>query len=82
MLRGLRLLSAGHVVVTERLHGHVLCLLAGIPHVVLDNSYGKVRAFVEAWTAGHPLVRWADDSVSAAGAARQAQGALPGAQDP
>ena len=41
---GCRLLSRGRVVITDRLHAHILCLLLGIPHVLLDNSYGKVRA--------------------------------------
>ncbi|MFZ0529029.1 MAG: polysaccharide pyruvyl transferase family protein [Propionicimonas sp.] len=35
-------------VVTNRLHGHVLACLAGVPHWVADNSYGKVsRIFTE-----------------------------------
>ena len=58
MRRGSRTLSAGRVVVTNRLHAHILCLLLGIPHIVLDNSYGKVRAVFEAWTHASPLVEW------------------------
>jgi exopolysaccharide biosynthesis predicted pyruvyltransferase EpsI len=57
---GTRLLSRGRVVITDRLHGHVLALLLGIPHVVLDNIYGKCRAVWETWTADFALVRWAD----------------------
>ena len=49
---GLRLLSRGEIVVTDRLHAHILCLLLGIPHVVLDNSYGKISTFIDAWTNG------------------------------
>lgn len=48
--RGCRLLSSGRVVVTDRLHGHILCTLMGIPHVLLDNSYGKLRHFYDTWT--------------------------------
>lgn len=55
--RGLRLLSRGEHIVTDRLHGHILALLLGIPHTVLDNDYGKVSAYVAAWTATSPLVR-------------------------
>lgn len=47
---GCRLLGRGRVVVTDRLHGHILCLLLGIVHVVLDNSYAKVSGFHEKWT--------------------------------
>lgn len=53
---GLRLLAQGRVVVTDRLHGHVLSLLLGIPHVALDNSYGKLFGFLDAWTGRIPLV--------------------------
>ena len=56
---GRRMLCQGRVVVTDRLHGHILCLLLGIPHVLVDNSYGKLRGFVDAWTAGAPGVRFA-----------------------
>lgn len=62
--RGCRLLSRGRVAVVDRLHGHILCLSMGIPHVLVDNSYGKVRAFFEAWTKDAPGVRfcreWSD----------------------
>lgn len=55
---GIDLLASGRAVVTDRLHGHVLCVLLAIPHVFLDNSYGKNKAFHERWTAGVPTVRW------------------------
>ncbi|UVO49038.1 polysaccharide pyruvyl transferase family protein [Sphingomonas sp. SUN019] len=49
--RGLAMLSQGDVVVTDRLHAHILSLLLDIPHVLLDNSYGKVAGFADQWTA-------------------------------
>ena len=58
--RGIELLASGRLVVTDRLHGHVLCVLLGIPHVLLDNRYGKNRALYEAWTHDVPFVRWAE----------------------
>lgn len=48
--RGLAMLSAGEIVVTDRLHAHILSLLLDIPHVLLDNSYGKVAGFADQWT--------------------------------
>ncbi len=54
--RGCDLLSRGRVVVTDRLHAHILCTMLGIPHVVLDNNYGKVQNFIAAWTSGSALV--------------------------
>jgi pyruvyl transferase EpsO len=60
LARGCRQLSAGRVVVTTRLHGHLLALLLGIPHVLLDNSYGKVRGAYDTWTHASPLVQVAE----------------------
>jgi exopolysaccharide biosynthesis predicted pyruvyltransferase EpsI len=57
---GMASLAEGRVVVTDKLHGHLFALLLGIPHVVLDNSYGKVRATVDTWTGKSPLVHWAE----------------------
>ncbi len=48
-LRGLRILSRGRVVITNRLHAHLLCLLAGIPHVVCDTANGKIFGFRDTW---------------------------------
>jgi pyruvyl transferase EpsO len=63
--RGLRLLSTARAVITDRLHGHILCLLAGIPHVLLDNNYGKVSAFHETWTRHVHGVHFADSPAAA-----------------
>ncbi|WP_432570301.1 polysaccharide pyruvyl transferase family protein [Kineococcus sp. SYSU DK005] len=71
---GVRTFSRGRVVVTDRLHGHVLCLLLGIPHVVLDNSYGKIRDFREAWTSGSELTRTATTADEAVDLARELLG--------
>jgi pyruvyl transferase EpsO len=58
--RGLEMLASAEVVVTDRMHGHILCLLLGIPHVLLDNSYGKLSSFHETWTTDVADVDWAD----------------------
>src|SRR3546814_3331383 len=47
--RGISMLSQGRVIVTDRLHAHILSLLLDIPQVVLDNMYGKVSAFAAQW---------------------------------
>ena len=54
---GCGLLAQGRVVVADRLHAHILALLMGIPHVVLDNNYGKIERFRESWTSGSRLTR-------------------------
>ncbi len=60
MKRGIGLLSSGRVVVTDRLHGHILSTLLGIPHVTLDNSYGKLQNFIQAWTSDLSFMRTAE----------------------
>jgi pyruvyl transferase EpsO len=58
---GTRFLSRGRVVVTNRLHGHILCMLMDIPHVFLDNSYHKNLNFYESWTRDCELSHWCDE---------------------
>ena len=59
--RGLAMLSAGELVVTDRLHAHILSLLLDIPHVLLDNSYGKVAGFADQWTGDYAGLMRATD---------------------
>lgn len=67
---GAQLLSHGRFVITDRLHAHVLAMLLGIPHVVLDNVNGKCRALWETWTSDSPLAHWAEDPAAALTLAR------------
>ena len=59
--RGVLLLASAEVIVTDRLHAHILSVLLGLPHVLLDNSYGKVRTYYETWSQNLPLVHWASN---------------------
>lgn len=68
--RGLGVLAGGRVVITDRLHGHLLSLLMGIPHVVLDNRIGKVGAYLDTWTAAASLTHPAVDEAEAQAVAR------------
>jgi len=47
--RGCDLLMQGKVVITDRLHAHIMCTLLGIPNIVLDNSYGKIKNILTTW---------------------------------
>ncbi len=47
--RGIALLGSARQVITDRMHGHIMCVLADIPHCVLDNSYGKTSGLIAAW---------------------------------
>ena len=58
--RGIDLLSSGNFIITDRLHVHILSILLGINHVVLDNSYGKVSRFINLWTSGFAKMTQAD----------------------
>ncbi len=62
---GTQLLGSARTVVTDRLHGHILAFLLGVPHVLLNNSYGKNRDFYETWTHSCDLVRWCDSEAEA-----------------
>ncbi|HST25906.1 MAG TPA: polysaccharide pyruvyl transferase family protein [Gaiellaceae bacterium] len=66
---GLALLGRGRVVVTDRLHAHILCTLLGTPHVIRDQGYGKLAAFHDAWTRDSPLVERCDTQEEAMAAA-------------
>jgi exopolysaccharide biosynthesis predicted pyruvyltransferase EpsI len=62
---GIGLLGGARAVVTDRLHAHIFSLMCDVPHVLLDNSTGKVRSFYETWTAESPLAHWADSAEDA-----------------
>jgi exopolysaccharide biosynthesis protein PssK len=68
--RGVELLCSASVVVTDRLHAHLLSLLLGIPHVVTDNVSGKIRSFYDAWTSESDLVTWAESLEEGVGIAQ------------
>lgn len=72
--RGLRQLAQGRAIVTDRLHVHILSLLLGRPHAVLDNVYGKIGRFLDAFTGTSPLVYRATDLDAAVAWAREAAG--------
>ncbi len=63
--RGARVLSDGRKVITDRLHGHIMCTLLDIPHVYLDNSYGKIGRYADAWTKGLGIARQATSAPQA-----------------
>lgn len=57
---GLELIGAGQVLVTDRLHAHLLATLCGIPNVIVSDRFGKVLSTYEAWTRDVPIVRLAN----------------------
>jgi exopolysaccharide biosynthesis predicted pyruvyltransferase EpsI len=67
---GVAMLGRGRVVITDRLHGHIICTICGIPHVLLRDSHGKVSNFVRTWTSGLDGVRSAETPAEAIAEAR------------
>jgi exopolysaccharide biosynthesis predicted pyruvyltransferase EpsI len=67
---GVALLSLGEVLVTDRLHAHVLSVLLGKPHVVVDTGYGKLDRFIRTWTHDASYLARATSAAEAAAAAR------------
>lgn len=57
---GVELLSGGAGVITDRLHAHLLSLMAGIPHCLLDDDDGMVKEVYETWTRGVGPVAWCE----------------------
>ena len=49
LARGIAQLSAARFILTDRLHVHIIADLLGIPHLVMDNSYGKISNYINAW---------------------------------
>jgi exopolysaccharide biosynthesis predicted pyruvyltransferase EpsI len=47
--RGLDLLASFRYIVSDRLHVHILSTLLDRHHALLDNNYGKLSSFTEAW---------------------------------
>ncbi len=74
VVRGCRLLQSARLVVTDRLHGHILSLLLGVRHVLIGDRFGKLRGFVDAWTSSSSLMRWADSAEEGAWLARDLAG--------
>ncbi|WOF22359.1 polysaccharide pyruvyl transferase family protein [Microbacterium betulae] len=57
----LRLYAQARAVVVDRLHAHVLSVLLGIPHVMLDNNYRKLGAVFDDYTGEFTTARYSLD---------------------
>lgn len=58
---GFAIIGCGKALVCDRLHAHILATLAGVPHVFVDNSYGKLSSFRTAWTTDIETALFATD---------------------
>lgn len=55
-----KLLSTRKVVVTDRLHCMIFCVITKTPVVVLPNANHKIKGTYEAWLREHSYVRYLD----------------------
>ncbi|MEM1169276.1 MAG: polysaccharide pyruvyl transferase family protein [Cyanobacteria bacterium P01_H01_bin.35] len=58
---GIYQLQKYRLIITNRLHGHILCVLLNIPHIFLPNSYHKNQGFYETWSYDIPFCRFVSD---------------------
>lgn len=49
------------LVITDRMHAHLLCVHLGIPHVLLPGSYHKIQSCYHDWTHHVPYCRFVTD---------------------
>jgi exopolysaccharide biosynthesis predicted pyruvyltransferase EpsI len=49
VMAGVHQLSNARFIVTDRLHVHLISSLMRLPHLVLDNSYGKISRYIDSW---------------------------------
>lgn len=66
-MRGIKQISRGERIITDRLHVHICSLLLGKKHAVLDNSYRKINNFISAFYPDSELVYRAeslDDAIN------------------
>ncbi|WP_265501117.1 polysaccharide pyruvyl transferase family protein [Paracoccus beibuensis] len=47
--KGTKLLSQGEMIVSDRLHAHIICVLMGKRHIAIDNANGKVGEYIRKW---------------------------------
>jgi len=71
LARGNRTLDAAKVLVTDRVHPHVLAALRSQPCVLLPDRYGKNRAVYEYSSRNYSSIHWADTPRQALGLARE-----------
>jgi pyruvyl transferase EpsO len=58
-------------VLTNRLHGHILAVLLGIPHIFWPNSYHKNQSFYQTWTHIVPFCQFIEEQTQLSSALEQ-----------
>ncbi|KAF8249197.1 hypothetical protein K440DRAFT_492397, partial [Wilcoxina mikolae CBS 423.85] len=69
-MNGFELLATADLVITDRLHGHIMSTIIGVPHILMDSKLKKNLYFHETWTKDCGCTRVADSFDEAMGIAR------------
>ncbi|OHV26183.1 exopolysaccharide biosynthesis protein [Rhizobium sp. RMa-01] len=59
---GVKMLSGAQRIITNRLHGHTLCLLLNKPHVAVARNGSRLHDFIGSWTGDTLLVEKATNA--------------------
>ncbi|ANK94621.1 MULTISPECIES: polysaccharide pyruvyl transferase family protein [Rhizobium] len=59
---GVRILSGAERIITNHLHGHILCLLLNKPHIAVAREASSLHAFINSRTGDSPLVETATNA--------------------
>ncbi len=62
--RGIRILCRGKVVMTDRLHGHILSTLLGKPQILFDNHYRKIGNYLDCFSLSREAIFYVADGKS------------------
>ena len=62
---GFNFLTRGELVILDRLHGHILSVMLGMPSILIDNNVGKLSKYRNAWTSTCQLVKVASSAEEA-----------------
>lgn len=62
---GFQFLRQGELVTLDRLHGHILSILLGIPTILIDNNVGKLSKYRDTWTKTCKLTKVAHSAEEA-----------------
>ncbi|KAF1990781.1 hypothetical protein K402DRAFT_324385 [Aulographum hederae CBS 113979] len=60
-MHGFEMLAQAEFVITDRLHGHIMSTILGVPHVLMDSKLKKNIYFHDTWTKDCGCTRVADN---------------------
>jgi exopolysaccharide biosynthesis predicted pyruvyltransferase EpsI len=59
-MQGFELLASADLVITDRLHGHIMSTIIGTPHILMDSKLKKNLNYHDTWTKDCGCTRVAD----------------------